>query len=252
MKAAIMQPTYLPWIGYFDMIDQVDTFVFLDDVQLVKRSWGVRNRIKTPQGELMLTVPVRKTKSREETFYSNAKINYEEKWTEKHLESIKRAYSKSSNFSEFFPVIEKLLSAKYDTVAGLNISIIKTFAGLLGLNTKFLRSSDLSGIEGAKDERLVSICKKINAGYYLSARGSAEYIERNNPGGAFSKNGIELYYHNYVHPIYKQLSGNFIPFMSVIDLIFNEGLENSLEIIRSGRREPVHFKNIKNFVSESQ
>ncbi len=242
-----MQPTYLPWLGYFDMIDQVDTFVFFDDVQLVKRSWGVRNRIKTANGELMLTVPIRKTKSREETLYSNAKINYEENWIPKHLNSIKRAYSKSTYFHEVFTVLENLISAEYNSMAELNISIIKNIAIKLGITTNFLRSSELEGIKGNKDERLVSVCKKINADYYLSARGSAEYIERNNPGGAFSINGIELYYHNYEHPQYNQLFGDFIPFMSVIDLLFNEGFERSLEIIKTGRKSPIHYTQIKNF-----
>ena len=236
-----MQPTYLPWLGYFDMIDQVDTFVFFDDVQLVKRSWGVRNRIKTANGELMLTVPVKKTKSRDETLYSNAKINYEEKWISKHLNSIKRAYSKSKYFSEIFPVLENLISVKYNSIADLNITIIKSIASKLGISTNFLRSSELEGIEGTKDERLVSVCKKIKADYYLSARGSAEYIEKNTPGGAFGKSGIKLYYHNYEHPQYNQLFGEFIPFMSVVDLIFNEGFEKGLEIIRSGRREPLGY-----------
>ena len=245
MKAAIMQPTYLPWLGYFDMIDQVDVFVFFDDVQLVKRSWGVRNRIKSHNGELMLTVPVKKTKSLKETKYAGAEINYSENWNRKHLESIKRSYSKAKYFNLFFPVLEKLLMKEYISVAELNISIIKELTGLLNIKTEFLRSSELKDITGKKDERLVSICKAINAGYYLSARGSASYIEKSNPGGAFASSGIELYYHNYEHPQYNQLYGDFLPYMSVIDLIFNEGYDKALEVIRSGRREPLHFSQLR-------
>ena len=85
---AIMQPTFFPWIGYFDLIDQVETFVFFDDVQLVKRSWQVRNRIKSANGELFLTIPIKKNKIRDELLISEAEIAYDENWQNKHLKTL--------------------------------------------------------------------------------------------------------------------------------------------------------------------
>jgi len=230
---AIMQPTYLPWLGYFEMINKVDEFVFLDNVQLVKRSWGVRNRIKTANGEMYLTVPIKKTKSRDETFYQNAEINYNENWIKKHLNALKMNYSKSFYYEEIDKLISSLIEQKFVYLADLNISIIEAISKKIGINTYFKRASNIEHIEGRKDDLLVSICKALNASTYLSAQGSAEYIESKNPGGAFSRNHIQLYYHNYKHPEYRQQFGGFIPNLSIIDLLFNEGYTAALSIVNS-------------------
>lgn len=230
---AIMQPTYLPWIGYFNMINMVDEFVFLDDVQLVKRSWGVRNRIKASNGELLLTVPIKKTKSRDETLYSNAIINYEEQWVKKHLITLKLNYKKSKYFDEIYAFIQEILLKNTDIIGKLNIEIITEISCKIGIKTKFFKSSELSNIEGKKDTQLVSICKNTNATHYLSAIGSASYIESESPGGAFNKNNIQLVYHNYKHPVYEQLYGDFISNLSIVDLLFNYGFASALEIIKN-------------------
>ncbi len=231
---AIMQPTYLPWIGYFNMIDKVDEFVFLDDVQLVKRSWGVRNRVKSSNGELLLTVPIKKTKSRAETLYSNAIINYEEQWVKKHLNTLKFSYTKAKYFNEIFVFIREILERNTNIIGKLNIEIIKEISSKIGIKTKFFISSELTNIEGIKDERLVSICKNRKATHYLSAIGSAAYIEYESSGGAFSKKNVQLNYYNYKHPVYEQLYGDFISNMSIVDLLFNYGFSNSLELISKG------------------
>ena len=119
-----MQPTFLPWIGYFDMMDQVDHFILYDDVQLAKRSWQIRNRIKTAQGELFLTVPVKKTKNRDELLISEAEISYEENWQSKHLKSIEIAYGKAPYFSEVFHFICGLYSAKERFLGDFNSQFI--------------------------------------------------------------------------------------------------------------------------------
>jgi hypothetical protein len=240
-KCAIMQPTYNPWLGYFDLMDSVDLFVYLDDVQLVKRSWQVRNRIKTKQGELFLTIPIKKTKKREEIKIKDAVINDEESWREKHLKSIELNYRKAPYFEEIFPIIKKLINSPYKYLADFNIKFIENVKNELGIRTLTLRSSELQDISGKKDERLANICKALNCSVYISPQGSATYIEKFSPGGALAKNGIEVYYHNYEHPSYRQLYGDFLPYMGIIDLLFNEGFDKSLQIIRSGRKEPVHY-----------
>ena len=236
---AIMQPTYLPWLGYFDLIDCVDKFVFLDDVNVLKRSWGVRNRIKTVQGEVYLTVPLLSRMSRDKRLFTNTAIDYCQNWNRKHLKSLTHAYSKSPFFNEIHKSIEKLLTAEHPSIGDLNISIIQWISSKMGIPAEFYRSSDLNNIRGRKDDRLVNICRAFDADQYLSPQGSADYIESEHPGGAITEAGIELYYHNFEHPEYPQLWTPFLSHMCIVDLLMNCGYSQSLDIIRSGRRKMI-------------
>jgi len=235
-KTAIMQPTYIPWMGYFDLIDQVDKFVFLDDVQLVKRSWQTRNRIKTAQGDLFLTIPIKKANKRDDTLICNAVISEDEPWKERHIRSIELAYKKAPYFDLTFPFIKEIIFNEEKKLSDYNIYIIKQISAKFGLKTDFIRSSELKGISGKKDARLVSICKHIGCDEYMAVQGSAAYIEKESPGGDFTKNNLKFFYHNYEHPMYDQINGNFISFMSVVDLFFNQGFNASLAIIKRGRK----------------
>jgi hypothetical protein len=237
-----MQPTYNPWIGYFDMIDKVDKFVFLDNVQLAKRSWQVRNRIKTPSGELMLTIPVKKKKTRSETILCKCEINDDEKWRRKHLQALRLNYSKARYFDEVHPLVQELIESERTFVADFNIHIIKTVCAKIGIESDFVTASDLGSFDAKKDALLAEICQKIGVAAYLSARGSKEYIERESPGGELVRRGIDLYYHCYDHPQYNQLHGDFVPFMGIFDLLYNEGFQNSLDIIRRGRCHNTSYK----------
>lgn len=241
MLSAIMQPTFLPWIGYFDMIDQSDHFILYDDVQLAKRSWQIRNRIKTAQGELFLTVPVKKTKNRDELLICETEISYDENWQSKHLKTIESAYGKSSFFSETFQFLTELYSAKDKFLGDLNSRFIVSVSEKIGIESAIKRSSGLNGISGSKDHRLASICKEIGSDTYLSAQGSAAYIEAETPGGEIVKAGIDLHYHFYDHPEYRQLHGHFLPYMSIIDMLFNVGFDNALAMVRNGRKNKVHY-----------
>jgi hypothetical protein len=236
-----MQPTYLSWLGYFDLIDSVDKFVFLDDVHLEKCSWHVRNKIKIPNGELYLTVPIKRTKGRDELIINEAIINDSESWRDKHLKSIYFAYKKSQFFDEVYFILRELLSYETNMLSKLTCNIITSLCGKMGIDKEFILSSVLKGVSGEKDARLVSMCREIRCNKYLSPIGSAAYIEKNSPGGEFAQSGIELLYHNYEHPVYHQLYGEFKSHISVIDLFFNHGFDKSLEIIRSGRRKPIDY-----------
>lgn len=243
MRGAIMQPTYLPWLGYFSMIDDVDVFVFLDSVQLVKRSWQVRNRIKEYDGkELMLSIPIH-TIGRRDTKICDAEFA-SQSWYVKHLNSIKQCYSKSKFYDEIMSFIEPVYYENYKYLSEFNIKLITSICEYIGINTTLIKSSDLNGICGKKDSLLVDICKKIGIDYYLSAIGSSEYIESKEPGGFFSKEGIKLRYQNYQHPEYKQLGNVFMPFMGIIDLLCNNG-KTSLEIIKSGKGIPYKSSDIR-------
>jgi len=232
---AIMQPTFMPWIGYFDMIDQVDTFVLYDDVQLAKRSWQVRNRIKTPNGELYLNLPIKKTKHRDDLLICEAELSYDEKWIDKHLKSIEGSYRKAPHFASVFPFIAEHYQQQYTLLSDFNANFIQNVAARIGIKTTILRATDIANVTGAKDHRLADICNKISCNEYLSPQGSAAYIEAEKPGGELTSRNIALYYHFYKHPVYSQVYGDFLPYMGITDLLLNEGFENSLSIIRSGR-----------------
>jgi len=231
-----MQPGYIPWLGLFDLIDSVDKFVFLDDVKLQRNSWDVRNRIKTPQGELYLTIPVRRTKGRDKLMINKALINDSHRWRKKHLKTIEFVYKKAEFFNKVYPFLVKLINNNINKLSNFNINIAISIAEKLGINKEFIISSKLKNVTGKKDVRLVYICKEIGCDQYVSPQGAVEYIEAKSPGGEFIKNKIELFYQNYQHPVYKQLYGNFLAYMSIIDLLFNCGFIRSLKIIRDGRR----------------
>jgi hypothetical protein len=234
--AAIMQPTYLPWIGYFDLIDSADHFVFLDDAQVLKRSWGVRNRILGANGETFLTVPLSGHKHGEGSAFVDTLIDPGQQWGKTHLATIRHAYGKAPHFVEVFASLEAVLSAGHETIGALNEDFICTTARRIGIATPFLKSSQLEGTDGRKDDRLVSICRAIGADTYLSAPGSAAYIEQEQEGGAFTGSGVAILYHNFVHPTYPQRRDEFVSHMSIVDLLMNCGYASALEIIRSGRR----------------
>lgn len=230
---AIMQPTYMPWLGYFSMIDQVKEFVFLDNVQIVGRSWQVRNKIKYDDEEKMLTIPINKERPRDERMIFNTKYNGTD-WKVSHLGSMRYSYSKAHYYKDVMPFLEELYSVDYVSIGEMNEIIIKTICKKIGISTPFFYSREMDVI-GHKDVLLVNICKKRNADAYLSAQGSAEYIEANSPAGFFGESGIDLYYLNYIHPEYNQLGKKFIPFIGIYDLLFNVGFESSLDVIRQGQ-----------------
>ena len=224
-----MQPTYLPWLGYFDLIDQSDIFVFLDDVQFVKQSWQNRNKIKIPTGWTWLTIPVCRNYRQK---ILETRINYATKWNEKHFKSIYYNYHSATFYNSFKDRLEKIYSLPHDFLIDFNITIIRWFCEELGIRSQFIRSSELSA-NGTKTERLLNICQELHADNYLSPLGSSTYIEKNN---LFNDSGIVLKYQHFEHPQYSQLMGNFIPHLSTLDLMLNHG-PDSLPIIRSGRRE---------------
>jgi hypothetical protein len=228
MKAVIMQPTYLPWIGYFDLMDQSDTFVLLDHVQFSKQSWHQKNRIKTPNGELMLTVPIIRNHPQ---MINETKINNDQPWRKTHLKSIQANYSKAKYYDKYIGFLEDIYLRKIENLTDLTIPIILWAKEKLGIECKIIKSSEINA-GGAKVNLVVDICHKIGADEYLSPPGSKEYIDENN---IFEKENIKLEYQKYEHPEYAQLWGKFMPYISVIDLLFNEG-GKSLDIIRSGRK----------------
>lgn len=230
MKAAIMQPTYLPWVGYFDLMDQSDVFVYLDCVQFEKRSWQQRNRIKTPQGELYLTVPVL-SKNRFFQRIDEVEIDAQSSFIRDHLRAVESNYGRAPYFKKYFGEFSGLLGRRHAKLVDLNCDLLEWFKNVLNIKTKTIRSSALN-VSGQKTALLVDICKTLHCDQYLSAAGSKVYIDQNN---LFLAHNIALEYHRYEPVLYPQLFGGFIPYLSMIDLLFYAG-DESLAVIRSGRQ----------------
>ncbi len=226
--AAIMQPTYLPWIGYFAMIDRVDRFVFLDSVQFARRSWQQRNRIKLDGREYMLTVPVL-TKGRREQAIMDVEIDPASAYARQHIATIRQAYAKAPFFPDYADDLFAILADGHRGLSELNVALISWLMSVFGISTSVVSSSSFEA-EGHKADLLADLCRDIGADTYLSAPGSADYIEESD---AFAVRDIAVWFHAYEHPVYPQGPDPFLPYMSAIDLLFQAG-PRSLSILRSG------------------
>ena len=227
---AIMQPTYLPWLGYFGLMDRVDTFVYLDSVQFARRSWQQRNRIKSERGEVMLTVPVAKKGLRDQKI-ADVEILYGPDFPRRHIDMVTACYRPSAFFDAHAPALFALLEAGHDKLADLTIAICEWLAQVFGIATRRIRAVTLEN-SGAKGDLLVHLCRQLGATRYISPVGSHDYLAGSD---VFARAGIELCYHDYEHPTYPQLHGPFLPFMTAIDLLFNVG-PDSLAVVRAGQR----------------
>ena len=226
---AIMQPTYLPWIGYFDLIDQSDCFVLLDSVQFDRRSWQQRNRIRNRECAQWLTVPVL-TKGRRYQRICEVEIDQSRNFAEKHIATIQHCYNKAPYFSDYFGGFTSILLEKHTRLSSLNVELIRWLCKSIGIFTELCESSTAE-VTGNRVELLVNLCQQVDANRYLSPVGSKGYIEENN---LFEENDIALEYHSYEPPEYRQSSQEFIPYLSVLDLLFNVGTE-SLSVMQNGR-----------------
>jgi hypothetical protein len=219
-RVAIVQSCYIPWKGYFDLINLVDEFILYDDRQYTRRDWRNRNRIKTPQGSQWLTIPV-EVKGRYEQRIDETQID-EPDWAEKHWRTLKHNYAAASHFDELRPALQPLYEGPFEpSLSRVNRSFIEVLCELLEIRTAFSWSTDYEA-EGAKTERLVSLCKAAGATAYLSGPSARDYLDETQ----FSAAGIELEYMDYDgYPEYPQLHPPFDHAVTVLDLLFNTGSE---------------------------
>jgi hypothetical protein len=223
--AVIHQPDFLSYIGFFQRLLNADTFVILDCVQFVtgtSRSWTNRDKIKTSQGEKWLTVAVQKPSFG--TKINEVLLSIEADWRNANLNLLKQNYNKALFFDEIFPYVEKI----YACSAAKLIYSIDVLLELFDIKIEKIIASTLAP-QGKSNELLVDILKKINADCYLSGVGARDYFDP----APFQKSGIRVIWQEFKHPVYPQLHGEFIPFLSSIDLLFNCGIEKSREILRS-------------------
>jgi len=217
-RVAILQSSYIPWKGYFDLMRQVDEFILYDDAQFTKRDWRNRNKIKTKDGLLWLTIPVHVkglfTQAIKDVVISDAA------WGEKHFKTLTAAYARAPHFPAYRDVIEGLYrGATSRHLSDVNRRFIEAFAKLLGIRTKLSSSMDYE-LPGGRVERLVSLCQQAGATAYLSGPTAKDYIEPK----LFADASIHLSYMDYSgYPEYPQLYPPFTHHVSLIDLIFNVG-----------------------------
>lgn len=234
-QVAICQPHYVPWIGYFEMLDRVDEFLFLDDVDVIQRDWKTRNRIrKQRDGDetKWLSVPLEHG-SRRLTPIDEARIGGDGTWRRRHLDAFAAVYARAPFFEHAAELFEGGLARQATTLADLNIGLIADLSAYLGIDTPTRRASAL-GAAGRKTDKLVALCSLVGAQAYLANNGSAGYLE----AARFEAGGMRVAYQDYGHPAYAQTSaGAALPFLShlsVLDLIANHG-PDSLAILREGR-----------------
>lgn len=227
MIIGILQPGYLPWLGFFEQMYRSDVFVLYDDVQYDKEGWRNRNRIKTANGVQWLTVPVL-MKFSDHPLITDIRINNEVNWRKKHLASIRQNYGKAPFFRDYEGLFEEALSKGWNLLIDLDVYFVTKLAECLGMREKrILRSSDLP-VKGERIERLIHLCKHFGADTFYEGAAGRNYIDEE----AFLKEGVRVEFQDYEHPIYSQLHGGFISHLSVIDLLFNHGRE-SLSILTS-------------------
>lgn len=224
MIVSVHQPQYLPWLGYFDKIDKADVFVLLDTVQFKKNEWQNRNRIKTAQGAQWLTVPVM---YRFPQLIREVEINHREKWQHKQRQAMLSSYRKAPFWSMLEPFFEEIFATRWDGIARLNIHVVKKLTEILGIGTPLFVASEIGGFPEDPDERLIALTRHFGADRYLAGSGGQGYMNLDK----YREQGVEVVFQQYRHPVYNQLYGDFEPFLSVIDLIFNHGKE-SLDIVR--------------------
>jgi hypothetical protein len=231
-SCVIAQPTFMPWIGWFDLADQSDVFVILDDVAFSKQSWQQRNRIRTPKGLEFITVPVQ-TSGRTGQLIKDCEI-VNLLFLKKIITTLQANYSKALFFHENFEELIDLIgnSNHSNKLVEINFCIIKWMAKKLKVATPTVLASDLN-VGGKRGEHVAAICEAVGANHYLSTIGAEDYLK--DDISTFNRRGIKISIHNYEHPNYAQCFSPFNPYASAIDLIFNEG-PNASEIMRSGRR----------------
>ncbi len=225
-KLAILQSNYIPWKGYFDLINSVDTFIFYDTVQFTKNDWRNRNQIKNQQGLQWLTIPVIQNSLNQkicETKICN------QLWKRKHLQAIELNYKKSPFFREIFEIIINLYEIESEFLSEINQSMIRKICDLLNIQTTIISTETLH-LQGNKTEKLIDACKKLKADVYISGPSAKNYIEKN----LFEKESITIEWIDYTsYELHDQMHLPFQHNVSIIDTLFNLGVEKTEKYIKN-------------------
>ncbi len=230
-RVAIHQPNYLPYLGFFHKLSLVDTFVLYDTAQFSKNDFHNRNRIKTPSGTAWLTVPVSRPALRP---IREVRISAATSWADRHLKSIEANYSRAAYFVSYRDELRIVFKKSWLFLAELNESLIRMLAKAWDFPVRFVRASECLGVteEASRSSRLVELVRAVGGDEYVSGPGGLDYVDPTVFGGV----GLRLQV--FRHAEYRQLWGPFLPSMSAIDLLLNEGDRGRETIIRSGEVRP--------------
>lgn len=213
----VLQPSYLPWLGYFDQMRKADVFVWYDDVQFDKHGWRNRNRIIGPKGPLWLTVPVLHS-GRALQSINSVEIDNRQSWSQKHLRSVEQIYARAPFRAPVVARLAEILHQPWKHLVDLNIATTEWLANEFAIETPRHRVSQLA-VEGDRNARLINLCRLFHATRYISGDAARAYLEVDR----FAAAGIKVEWHSYQHPQYPQLHGNFVSHLSALDLLLNVG-----------------------------
>jgi hypothetical protein len=228
-KAVVIhQPDFIPYLGFFHRFLHADLYIALDHVQFVhsNRSWTHRDKIKTQQGEKWLTASVRKAPR--DTAINRIELSTATDWRQDNLRLLEQNYRKAPYYGELMPQLERLYVQPLHLLRDFNMASIEMLMDLLDVRIPWVWSGSLDPA-GAKNELLVDLLQKVSATHYLSGMGARDYFDPS----PFEAAGIEVVWQNFTHPAYPQLFGDFVPFLSAIDMLFNCGVTESRKILRS-------------------
>ncbi len=221
------QPVYLPWLGLFHKIALADLFISFDQVQYLPQDWNNRNIIKTAQGPIWLTVPVLRKGYLEKTI-SDIEINNNEPWARKHWRSLKNAYVKAPYFANYADFFEDTYHKHWESLVELNTYMLRWFLDTLKIQIP-VHSAGEWQFQGEKSDLVLDMCIQTGAKQYIFGALGRDYANVQ----TFENAGVKPHFQDYNHPVYRQLHGDFIPYMSIVDLLFNCG-DESLDILLSG------------------
>lgn len=224
----LLQPAYLPWLGFFEQLLRDEVFVQYDDVQYTKKDWRSRNRIKTPQGPMWLTVPV-VTSGRRFQLVHEAAIDNTKTWQREHVRTLELNYRKAPWFESTFEPIRAVIERPFELLIDLDEALVVETMRLLGVDRPLRRSTELGLTDPDQNGHVIECMKKVGKPILYNGAASREIIDL----PRFRAEGLDVIFQNYRHPVYPQLWGEFVPYLSVVDLLMNCGPE-SLEIIASG------------------
>jgi len=227
---SINQPAYLPWLGYFHRIAESDLHVVLDHVQFEKNSFVNRNKMRTAEGWTWLTVPVKTKGHFGDLSIEKLEIDNHRNWRDKHLATLKQAYARAPYMVEYLGFLEEVFSKEWDHLADLCRHMTGFFLEALKIETPLVESSTIP-VGTSKSQMVLDLCREMKATTYLSGALGKDYLD----GDMFSEAGIEVIYQDYRHPVYTQCQpGETVPFMGILDLLLNHGLE-SRNILMGGQ-----------------
>lgn len=229
MKAAIQQPHYFPWLGYFDKMAKVDLFVLMDTVQLEKRSQMARNRVLAPNGELhYISISANQSGHREKE-YREIPLSKDTDWKRKNLSVLQSYYQKAPFYHEIMTLLEQYFANDFQMLCQCTIASICLIKDILQIPTKLVLQSKLAyDREQKRSDLILELCLSVNANIYVAGRGaSVDYLNREK----FAEANIKIVFQDFQHPVYPQCnSKKFIPGISILDILFNCGIEETRRI----------------------